>query len=431
MSNFFSIFKKEIKETINVQLIFSLVFTVLLFIWLGQMIGSQIEEATKTMKETSIALLDLDQTPTSNKIKSILSETDGGISFGIDEITETKEKTEAVKIAKEKNLTNLLLIPSGFEKKLQSGEKAEIEVYSIFKGFSLGATTSSGQIESIVQSLNNSLRDAYFQEILPDKNIDNILNPIEIKNSVVVNDKIQEGDPAMVANLISSQNIFIPMILMLVIVYCGTIMITSMATEKENKTLETLLTMPIKRETIIIGKMAGAAVVGLLMAVVYMFGFNYYFNSMTVSQEEINKSLSLADFGLVMGPLEYIILGISIFCAILVALALSMLLGVFSESTKSANTMIMPIVILAMIPFFLLMFQDIGEMSSAVRIILYIIPFSHPILASRALLFGEYQTAIFGILYLLVVLGIIISILLKIFNTDKILTAKFSFKKKK
>ena len=153
MSNFFSIFKKEIKETINVQLIFSLVFTVLLFIWLGQMIGSQIEEATKTMKETSIVLLDLDQTPTSNKIKSILSETDGGISFGIDEITETKEKTEAVKIAKEKNLTNLLLIPSGFEKKLQSGEKPRLK-FILFKGFSLRATTSSGQIESIVQSLN-------------------------------------------------------------------------------------------------------------------------------------------------------------------------------------------------------------------------------------------------------------------------------------
>jgi len=129
--------------------------------------------------------------------------------------------------------------------------------------------------------------------------------------------------------------------------------------------------------------------------------------------------------------LEYLILGVSLFFAILVALAFSMLLGIFSEDTKSAQTMIMPIVLLAMIPSMLLMFQDIGEMSFAMKIILYIIPFSHPILASRTLLFGQYQTAIFGILYLLVVLGVIVFFLLKIFNTDKILTAKFSFKKRK
>ncbi|HPD33908.1 MAG TPA: ABC transporter permease, partial [Candidatus Kapabacteria bacterium] len=56
--------------------------------------------------------------------------------------------------------------------------------------------------------------------------------------------------------------------------------------------------------------------------------------------------------------------------------------------------------------------------------------FSHPILASRTLLFGEYQTAIFGILYLLAVLAVIVFFLLKVFNTDKVLTAKISFNSK-
>ncbi len=445
MSNFLAIFKKEIKETINKQLIFSLVFTVLIFIWMGQMIGNQIgKEATK---EVSVALVDLDQTPTSKEIKTILTGLSGDqknttentninqnenlpSKIKITEITETKDREKAIAIAKEKNLPTLLFIPQGFETNLQKGEKAELEIYSIFKGFSLGAVTSAGQIEAIIQALNKSLSENYFQKTLPDANIDNILNPIAVKNSIVIKDKIQEGSPEMVVGLISSQAAFVPMILMVVIIYCGTIMITSMATEKENKTLETLLTMPIKRESIIMGKMAGAAVVGLLMAVVYMFGFNYYFNSMT-PQSEITGSLTLADLGLKMGALEYLILGISIFFTILVALALSMLLGIFSEDTKTAQSMITPIVILAMIPFFLLMFQDVGEMSLVMKIILYIIPFSHPILASRTLLFGQYQTAVFGILYLLIVLAIIVFFLLKIFNTDKILTAKFSFKKKK
>jgi ABC-type Na+ efflux pump permease subunit len=44
----------------------------------------------------------------------------------------------------------------------------------------------------------------------------------------------------------------------------------------QNKTLETLLTMPIKKSYIITGKIVASAIVSLVMALVYMVGFSYY-----------------------------------------------------------------------------------------------------------------------------------------------------------
>ena len=429
MNNFLTIFKKELKELMNKQLVIGLAFTVLLFVFLGNMIGEQVEKE----KEAKIALLDLDRTQASKSVKDILSPKEGAdssINIQLTDITETDNLEEAVEITKEKDLTTLLFIPEGFEKKLQKKEKTEIKIYSVVKGFSMEELISGVQVEAIIQSLNQSLRQSYLAEVLPQESIDDILNPVSVQNFLVIKDEIKEGNPAMVAGLMTSQGVFIPLVLMMVIIYCGTMVINSMGLEKESKTLETLLTLPIKRASIIAGKMAGAAAVGILMAAVYMIGFGYYMGAMASGEENVS-SLSLKDIGLQMGVLEYFILGISLLLAILFALSLSMLLGIFSEDTKSAQTMIMPVIVLVMVPMMLLMFQEIENMPEAMKIILYLIPFSHPVLASRTLLFGGYSTAVFGILYLLAILGLTLFVILKIFNTDKILTAKFSFKRKK
>jgi len=51
----------------------------------------------------------------------------------------------------------------------------------------------------------------------------------------------------------------------------------AVATEKENKTLETLLSMPIKRSYIASSKMIAGGIVSLLMALIYIVGFNFYY----------------------------------------------------------------------------------------------------------------------------------------------------------
>ncbi len=97
--------------------------------------------------------------------------------------------------------------------------------------------------------------------------------PIKSKDFVIVQDKMAEGSANEVAGLISQQSMLIPIVLMMIVIYSSQMVISAMAMEKQNKTLETLLTVPIKRTSIITAKMLAAGLVGLISAGVYMFGF--------------------------------------------------------------------------------------------------------------------------------------------------------------
>jgi len=173
-------------------------------------------------------------------------------------------------------------------------------------------------------------------------------------------------------------------------------------------------------------KMAGAAVVALIMALVVVGGFRYYMLSMTPNID--GGGAILETLGLAMSPLDYILLGVSLFLAILIALSLCLILGMLSQDTKSAQTMNFPIILLVMIPYFLLMFQDIETLSLPIKILLYIIPFSHPLIASKSLLFNNYSIVIGGIIYMIVFATAMLYLAVHLFNTDKVLTAKLSFK---
>ncbi|MBP8617929.1 MAG: ABC transporter permease [Candidatus Pacebacteria bacterium] len=424
MNNFTHLLKKEIKELLTKQTIIALLFIVLLYGIMGNFMGGAKESAEQsaTKQLTNFAVLDLDKSEYS---KNILNKLSTGKNIKL-EITEKANINEAVDEIKEKGLETLLVIPQGFEKNVKAGEKTNIEVYSIIKGLSMGATMSDNVSSFLVNSLNEEISTTYLKEAFPNKNPENITNPLTLKEFIVVNDKIAPGNPLLVQALTMNYSIMIPIILMILIIYAGTMIMTSMGLEKENKTLETLLTLPIKRIWIVFAKMLGAAIVALIMALIVVGGFRYYMFSMTPSVD--NNSTILETLGLTMSPFDYILLGISLFLAILIALSLCLILGMLSQDTKSAQSMNFPIILLVMIPYFLLMFQDIETLSLPIKILLYIIPFSHPLIASKALILNNYSIVIGGIIYMAVFAIAILYLAVHLFNTDKVLTAKLSFK---
>jgi len=300
-------------------------------------------------------------------------------------------------------------------------EDAEVEVYAIVRGLGMMDTMNSAKVQTAISVINKLTAQQYVKEAYPDKEPQSILNPITSKSFIVINGAISEGSPETITNLLMGQSILVPVILMIAIMFAGQMVITSMGMEKENKTLETLLTLPVRRETIILGKIGGATVVAFIMSLVYLAGFGYYMLSLTPS-----SSISVP--GLSMGVIGYILLGISLFLAILVALSLSMLLGVYSQDVKSAQTMIMPVTILVLIPFFLLMFSDYTTMPVALKALLFAIPFSHPMIASRALLFGDYAVVMEGIVYMLVFSAVLWMMTVRVFRSDRVITANLSFK---
>ena len=420
MNNFYNLVKKEMKELITRQMIISLVFMAVMFAMMGKFIGGIEEEQKKPVKA---AILNLDKTLISdNFLKNMVQQ--GNIQMNMINESSTEKALEKIE---ESEMKALLVVTPGFGKNIEEMKAAELETYSIVKGLSITGMRGGSLLE-IINAMNRQMSLNFIQEIAPDKNAQDILYPIRASEFVVVQGKAVRGSPAMIEGLAMSQSIMIPVILMMAIMYAGIMVITSMGMEKENKTLETLLTLPVKRKSIVAGKMAGAAVVASIMTVVYMIGFSYYTSSFTPGVSGAAMT-AVRELGLMMTPVSYLLLAASLFLAILVALSLSMILGLFAQDARSAQAMNMPIVLLVMFPFFVLMFKDIESLPLALKVILYLIPFSHPTIAAKTLIFHNYLPVIGGMIYMASFAVAVIYVCVRIFNTDKVLTARFSFKR--
>ncbi|MGQ9545769.1 MAG: ABC transporter permease [Dehalococcoidia bacterium] len=216
--------------------------------------------------------------------------------------------------------------------------------------------------------------------------------------------------------MLRSQPIAIPVVMIMLIIPAGTSVISSMGLEKENKTLETLLTLPVTRGHIVIGKIVGSALVGMIMAAIYMIGFSRYMASFQISD------INLADFGLAPGVPDYLLVGISLFTALLAGLSLGIVLGTFAKNYRSAQTLGFSITALAMVSMSITMFKDFDTLPAILRLIVFAIPFSHPMMAMRALMLHNYALVIGGIAYGAVFTIIMITVAVRTFNSDRLLT---------
>jgi ABC-2 type transport system permease protein len=218
------------------------------------------------------------------------------------------------------------------------------------------------------------------------------------------------------------------MTVMIMIISSMQIAATSVAMEKEEKTLETLLTSPVDRFAILMGKVTSTVIVAGIAAITVLIGYSYMIGSVTMGIPT-TVNVDLVALGLVPSTFGYILLGISLFFTLLSALALAVVMSTFSENVRGAQALIGYIYPLIFIPSIALMYLDLNSLPIAVKAVLYAIPFSHPMIASKAVIMGNYTTVIFGIVYVAIFTIVIMYFASKLFSTEKILTAKLMFKK--
>jgi ABC-2 type transport system permease protein len=127
----------------------------------------------------------------------------------------------------------------------------------------------------------------------------------------------------------------------------------------------------------------------------------------------------------------YAILGASLFVSLLSALALAVVVSVFAEDVRGAQSLLGFVYLPLFIPMIVLMFADINTLPLTIRIILLAIPFTHPMLAARAMTTGDYFTAIWGIGYVTIFTLVILYVAARIFATEKILTMRLRLRRRK
>ena len=401
-----NIIKKEFKELFVLSTIIPVVVVAIVYGSVGQMIGS-FEERIE--EKPVIGIVDMDDGEFSDIAMSVLIEKSEVIYNG----TDAEEGLEEVR---KENGVALLVIPENFSQNVYANQPGEIEIYWIMRGVGMMDAISSGVGEGLIQAVNQEISKKMIQQ---DSSSDPalILNPTKrIETTFFKGKEIKGLSPSVVGNMLMSQSIVIPIVVMMLIILAGTSVISSMGLEKENKTLETLLTLPVRRSQIVIGKIVGSALVGMILAAIYMVGFSRYMSSFQISD------INLADFGLDLGVQDYLLVGISLFVALLAGLSLCIVLGTFAKNYRSAQALVFPITALAMISMFATMFKDFDTIPVALRILVFAIPFSHPMMAMRTLMLDNYPLVIGGIAYTAVFTVVMVGIAVRIFNSDRLLT---------
>jgi ABC-2 type transport system permease protein len=248
--------------------------------------------------------------------------------------------------------------------------------------------------------------------------------------SAIIKGEIQPNvDPATLSGLMLSQSIALPVTILILLTYSMQIAATSVAMEKEEKTLETLLTLPVDRFAILMGKLTSAAIVSGIGALTYMVGYSYMLGSVTMGMD-VGTGIDLVALGLVPSLLGYALLGITLFVTLLSGLALAVIMSAFAEDVRSATALVGYVYPLIFIPSLALMYLDINTLPFAVKAVLYAIPYSQPIIASKAVIAGDYLTVVLGIVYVTAFTLVVMYIASRLFATEKILTAKLKFKRR-
>jgi ABC-2 type transport system permease protein len=427
MKKFYILLKKEVKELLTLQLILPFIAVVVVFMLIGNFLGDEAKK--QATSPGNLAIMDKDNTSLTNDIIDMLKKNNIIItSFPI------SDNKSFIDDMKSENINVGIIIPENFSSQINNKLSENIETYSIINNFTITATKNSTILGTSMTLINDYITSELISLESGSTDISIYKTPIKEIDNVIVNNKTASVNPNVLTNFVMGQTTFIPIILFLVIVLAAQMIATAIATEKENKTLETLLSTPVPRQTIVTAKMVAAALVALLMAIIYMYGMGKYMNGVTggaFSSNSENIKQIAESLGLTFDIGSYAILGVSLFFGILLALAIAMILGAFSEDSKSAQGVITPLMILVLIPYFLSLFIDPNTLAPIYRYLVYAIPFTHIFLAAPNLLLGNYLFVIYGIIYLAIIFLVFVYIVARIFSSDYIMTMKLNFGRKK
>lgn len=400
MNHFLRLLWKETRELLRPRYLLPILLIPVMFVALGQGMGGIDDGADG---EPAIGIINEDDGGYGDLVNASLAQNASVVYYA-----ESGDPSTAIETVSEEGGDALIVIPDGFTERIRDRTAGSVGVHSVVRSLSLSGITSSAQIDGQIRRAGTVLT------LNVTGTTPAMLEPIQPEPTTYLQEQTLENtSPGALSGTFATQFIFIPVVIMFVIIFSGQMVINSMGAEKENKTLETLLTMPVKRSTIVAAKLIGSASIGLLGAALYTVSIYYYQSSFT--GEGAGAALSL-------GMVDYAIVGASLFLSLVGVLALALILGVFAGDRQGAQMLLFPISILAIVPMLATMFTDVAQLSLPIRAVLLAIPFTHPVIAPKRLLLGDLPMVAGGIVYQAVFAAAMIWLAVRVFNSDRLVT---------
>lgn len=433
---FFNLLKKELTELLNKQMVLGIVIMLVLFSIVGQVMQSSIDEISKNQYKVNV--MDCDDTDFTKSIFDDMKSMNADIKM----IGKEFSGKEFQNIMKENDIESLVVIPEGFTKDLLENKNlSALTSVSVMKSASSVAMVSSDNSSalSLLQSVisDKLMKNGGFSE----QDIALVQQSFKVSEITVVSDKSAEISMSTIVQNISVQNMIIPIIVFVLVMYTSQMIIGAISTEKIDKTLETLLSAPVSRGAVLGSKMLAAAIVALINAVSFMVGYYVLVGGAMTSamsidavssavSDTISYSNAMNQLGLHLEITDYLLVGIQTFLTIMISLSVSIILGAMANDAKSAQNLVMPVMMCAMIPYIISMVSDINTLPTVIKTLVYAIPFTHTFTAMNNLMFGNDRIFVFGIIYQTVVFAVCMFFAIRIFNSDKIFTSSLNLGQK-
>lgn len=430
---FINLLKKELSELINLQMILGLVVSLGIFMALGGIMNVTIDEAVDQTSNVTLRISDRDDTEFTQAMLAAIEKDGNKIQ------TFKTSGTDYADILDSNSINDIVIIPEGFTEDFNSGKRPSL--------ITAARMTSAATISNINAGLSNSsaLIEKYLSEQkaanggLTSQDYELVKSPVSINYNTVVGDSSAAISSDKIVGKISIQNMMLPLIVFMLIMLTSQMLMSAVANEKTDKTLETLLSAPVSRGAVIGAKMLAAGLIALINAAVYMLGFKLFVGDATskisdsageLIKSNISVDEALHQLGMDLSGMDYLLIGLQLFFTIMICLSVSLILGALVNDTKSTQSMIMPIMMLAVIPYMISMVADVNSLPPVFKYLVYAIPFTHTFSAIPNLMFGNKSLFFIGLGYQIAVFAICMFFALRLFMSDKIFTMSHNFGQK-
>lgn len=252
----------------------------------------------------------------------------------------------------------------------------------------------------VLQSVRSLLETAFQAVIAPRYNVslNLLLNPLDVEEKVYFENR--EVNPTLVYGLTLALG-FLVFILGLTALQVGAM---SIGVEREARTAEILLTLPLRRHELVAGKVAGVSAISMLALLSFIAGFLFYLYAVApLLRVEIEgpegQVVTIDLFKVVRGALEGIPGTVIPFGLLVLALTLvnatltGLLVGLlFAGDVRGALTSTSYMTLVLVVPLFT---EAYGlELPTLLKLLFLLTPFYSPFKSIQALILEDYTVSL-------------------------------------
>lgn len=298
-----------------------------------------------------------------------------------------------------------LVFPAEFDRVI-SGYQEGDEIPDIHTYYNPSENYSSQAYQTISTGLLESYRQSLLAARVGTQDAVTVFTVNKDNDGVRIQDQEKASGQALGMML----PYFITLLLFAGAMGIGTDMI---AGEKERGTMASLLVAPVKRSSIVLGKVFALMTVSGISSLIYVAGMVICMPLMMDSMSGLEDALNLK-----LDPVQILMLGCLLIAIAFLYAAVVALISVFAKTTKEASTYIMPVYMVVLVIGLLTMFRT-GDGNPYD----YYIPFYNSAVALQSILSHELSVFHFAVtLAETLVLGGILTVLIaRAFSNEKVM----------